>query len=707
MALALPAPPAATTFADLFNDASKDPFIQEGSYDAFMAPFNITVAAGGQNETPDVVRNRIAAAANQRLPLAVLLLVDGLLQPYFLPFRREQAMGARPHPATDGKLFAFDGELIHGQGTLVEIPNQWFNLTQVVTAPTTANIAAQLAADPNLDRLGPYAAGDADTLEIRTRSITAIPNKYVSLFLSQQNGVTPRYYFETILPVIEADGMGPTCMPLTYFCQMAITTAAAGGVSPIQVVAPIPPSRHVPLLTQAIEMLHHLLPALGTGGSKNIDLQPLVNTIVAGQQQRQVETAQARADKQQKETVESWLGPENFARLLKYCGVASEADLPPLWPALAKANVKDRLGIFQGKVANEFIAMGALYEKYTPNLYLLTEITALRWSMINPDALDSGSLGNAFLFTDSDVEAEQGLSRQIGIIQSGGAAPSLADAQVILKMKVNLPGPDDSIRAVRRIQAVCRAVLPVAHPITQFLAQHYNTMRAFDPGWQSYSTPFPEFRSLKGVFHLQWLSLRLTKYFMQHDQNLPVIFPPEPNAIVDSIMEQKQWEPNLTDVFMSRYNLQSFVAVHTRGPASFIAASTTTPSTSASTVSGLTTPTSTPAVSTGTTAPRSSTSRGSGGSGVRVENTHFNTALFGTYQTSAIKSKGLRQKVERGELPPLPPSRVDSAKPICLAWHTKGQCNTLCPHTADHIAYTTDEYGPLVTWCREHGYSSL
>jgi hypothetical protein len=142
-----------------------------------------------------------------------------------------------------------------------------------------------------------------------------------------------------------------------------------------------------------------------------------------------VETAQAKADKQQKETVESWLGPENFNRLLKYSGVAAEVDLPPLWPALAKANVKDRLGIFQGKVANEFIALGAMYEKYTPNLYLLTEITSLRWSMINADALDSGALGNAFLFTDSDVEAEQGLSRQIGIIQSGGAAPSLADAQ--------------------------------------------------------------------------------------------------------------------------------------------------------------------------------------------------------------------------------------------------------------------------------------
>ncbi len=99
---------------------------------------------------------------------------------------------------------------------------------------------------------------------------------------------------------------------------------------------------------------------------------------------------------------------------------STQADLQPLWAALAKATAKDRLGIFQGKVANELIAIGAMFEKYTPNLYLLAEVTSLHWTMNNPDALDSGSLGNAFLFTDSDVEVEQGISRQIGLVQSGG-----------------------------------------------------------------------------------------------------------------------------------------------------------------------------------------------------------------------------------------------------------------------------------------------
>ena len=452
MALALPALPMATSFSALFNDASTDPFLLNGSYDEYLSSFNII--AGIAPDTPDAVRQSIAAAANQRLPIALLLLVDGLLRPYFLPFRHDQAVGTPGHLPTDNKLFAFDGELIQGQGILVEIPN-WFSLIPNITVATAANIQGLLGGDQNVQMLGPFNAGDADTLEIRTRSIVPIPNKYVGLFLSQPEGVTPRYYFETILPVIEADGMGQTCMPLTHFCQVAITRPAAGAASTIQVIAPLAPARHVPLLTQASAILHHHLPALNSRGGGGINLQPLVNTIVAGQQQRQQEQAQVRAEKLQKEntTVESWLGPENFHRLLKYCGVPFKADLPPLWSALAKANSKDRLGIFQGKVA-KLLAMGARYEKYTPNLYLLTEVTALRWTMINPDALDSGSMANAFLFTDSDVEAEQGISRQIGFVQSGGAAPSLADASLLLKMKVKLPGPEDSIRAVRRMQGI-------------------------------------------------------------------------------------------------------------------------------------------------------------------------------------------------------------------------------------------------------------
>ncbi len=95
MALALPAPPVATSFANLFNDMSKDPFLADGNYEDFLAPFNINNARG-QNDTPEAVRNQLAAATNQRLPITVLLLVEGQLQPYFLPSAVSMPWGQPP-----------------------------------------------------------------------------------------------------------------------------------------------------------------------------------------------------------------------------------------------------------------------------------------------------------------------------------------------------------------------------------------------------------------------------------------------------------------------------------------------------------------------------------------------------------------------------------------------------------------------------------
>ena len=73
MALALPAPAMATSFSALFNDVSNDPFLVNGTYDDYLSSFNII--AGVAPDTPDTIRQGIAAASNQRLPVALLLLV--------------------------------------------------------------------------------------------------------------------------------------------------------------------------------------------------------------------------------------------------------------------------------------------------------------------------------------------------------------------------------------------------------------------------------------------------------------------------------------------------------------------------------------------------------------------------------------------------------------------------------------------------------
>jgi hypothetical protein len=115
--LAAPTPPH-PAFTAFFDNVSKDPF--DGTYGSLFAPFNISLTDA--NPTTNNVCQHIAAASNQCLPLAIVLLVNGLIHVYCFPFRRNQAIGASPAPSLDGKFFAFDGELVLGRGVLVEIP---------------------------------------------------------------------------------------------------------------------------------------------------------------------------------------------------------------------------------------------------------------------------------------------------------------------------------------------------------------------------------------------------------------------------------------------------------------------------------------------------------------------------------------------------------------------------------------------------------
>ena len=101
-------------------------------------------------------------------------------------------MGVPDDPYSTGKLFAFQGNVVKGVGSLVHIPDNRFNLTTRIVVPTVASARALMAADTNpAITFGPYAAGTADTNKVRSRKVCAIPTKYAGYFLSQDNGVEP------------------------------------------------------------------------------------------------------------------------------------------------------------------------------------------------------------------------------------------------------------------------------------------------------------------------------------------------------------------------------------------------------------------------------------------------------------------------------------------------------------------------------------
>ena len=178
-----------TTFVGLFNDASCDTFLVGRTYDAFLAPFNITPGDG--SPAPIVVRKLIAASTNQHLPIALLILVDGRLMPLFLPFKQEHVMGVAEHAATDSKMFAFKGEMVGTQGYLIELRDKTFNLMPRTMVPDVGTVCGLLTANLQAAAVGPFNNGNANTATVRTRCIIPLPHKYASLFLANAGGISP------------------------------------------------------------------------------------------------------------------------------------------------------------------------------------------------------------------------------------------------------------------------------------------------------------------------------------------------------------------------------------------------------------------------------------------------------------------------------------------------------------------------------------
>jgi len=189
MAAAMLAPtlPTSTpsTFGEFLSIAPNDHYT--GNYTALMLNFAIDGAA--TVATPATVRAQVVEATAQQKAVGLVALVNGKLQPFFLPFTIKPALGMAEDLSFHNKVHAFYGELIQGAATVVHLPDDVFNLSSQVQVPTLMSAKILLAADATLTSFGPYAVGDPDTKTVRTRRVCILPTKYLGYFLSHEEGV--------------------------------------------------------------------------------------------------------------------------------------------------------------------------------------------------------------------------------------------------------------------------------------------------------------------------------------------------------------------------------------------------------------------------------------------------------------------------------------------------------------------------------------
>ena len=107
-----------------------------------------------------------------------MALVSNKLQAFFFHFTIKPALGVFKDLSIHNKMYAFHGKAVLEVGLLVHIPDDLFNHAPSVIIPTSASSKALLAADTTVTTFGPFIAGNADTTEVHTRKICAIPAIY-------------------------------------------------------------------------------------------------------------------------------------------------------------------------------------------------------------------------------------------------------------------------------------------------------------------------------------------------------------------------------------------------------------------------------------------------------------------------------------------------------------------------------------------------
>ena len=100
-------------------------------------------------------------------------------------------------------------------------------------------------------------------LSVLVCKIVPIPFQHVGLFSPSLMVLPPpHFYFDTILPQIQADSRNQMCLPLTRYFQVAITHCQPADISSdyLNVYAPSPVAHNPCLLGYSHELIFHHFP---------------------------------------------------------------------------------------------------------------------------------------------------------------------------------------------------------------------------------------------------------------------------------------------------------------------------------------------------------------------------------------------------------------------------------------------------------------
>jgi hypothetical protein len=330
-----------------------------------------------------------------------------------------------------GSLYCLNGDLSsQGLPSLATWPIQAFARTPTINIATMEEMVDLLEAAPGLDFLPPYADGDENTETGQCRLLCPLPAKYAALAL-RRPVYSPSDFWHLIIQQVIEDGNAMSCRELLLWARMTFHqwTLADGTLAVVNVSGALTaPVSDAEMLDQDSGWLQADLPDRTPQASavavqqQLIAQQQMLKMLVANQQ-----LAAATINQPHRKTVAE-VYPTFLIMLLKYCRVANEAALPPIYEQMANSKKSEQVVLTQYSLASRADEVGWAPPIASPEL--VTAIFSMSFTSPDVDNL-TGAINKFHINPSNDGQASGIRKRQnvYSIVYAGSVAPTIEQLQ--------------------------------------------------------------------------------------------------------------------------------------------------------------------------------------------------------------------------------------------------------------------------------------
>lgn len=660
MSTAATTTPNHSNYGHLYGDDTLDPL--EGDYANVMSMFTTTSTSPRESE----IYKAVFQTTDVQPHIYLLYTEDsqyGYVSVVHRLYRFTSPLGSQIPPADVCLLGDVEESTLP---LMVKFPEHAFERTGEVEVYTAAGMDAAFAADPDLNFVGDFEEHEPETETVNTRRLMFLPPKYAKVILAQPR-CSPRQAWAVLGGMIRAASpQEQTVMkPVLDWLRVSCTAHTMDGGSPKTKVdtpnAIVPPI--AALSRRVTRMIHRDLPGWNQATGSDSTTRA-VNNLTS--ELIRLETERARREQTPKaKDPNAYFGTATVAKLCRLSGVASQADLAPVFTEIASAPKRMERQAVQEAI-NQVADMLGL-QSYAPiaDTEITKIITRAEFVHHHLDDLDSGF--HPFRTTPRSPSDLQQLQETLRFYDEMRAAAggSIADLALLKAAQViGIPYTMSQTTAtLQSFRILLHTVLPYSHP----MVTGWDT---FCTTWVGHNVELETTLSYQEYgLVLRWCQLRISTWFAGQAKQ-PGPYPvPRFNELLSDILYKANWQPTM--------------------PAKYALTPPTpqVPATSAATANSDSTTTTVARAATATPA-RANT---------RINNANYDER-FQEFKQLGLRLAKVRELAEAANKP-VPKNARNTEH--CLSYHIMGFCWEQCRRAEDHRTLSADESNTLHTWCRE------